>query len=91
MVFTLVFYSLNFVVDPRWAKRGPNWPELRRRVTAALVVLVAPFGIASAFRGGFACTVGIVLGLATTVVFGVYYDVMTRQDHDFDRDRYFDR
>ena len=98
MVFTLVFYSLNFVVDPEWAKQGPNWPELRRWVTAALVVLVAPFGIASAFRGGFARAVGragIVLGLATTVVLGVYfvahYDVITSQYHDFDRDRYFDR
>lgn len=97
-VFVLVFYSLNFVLDPEIAKDPAHWSEIRGIVTAILALSLAPFALVQAFgprvfRGWARAAVAV--GLAAVVVVGglfvARYDVISSQYHDFDRDRYFDR
>ncbi|AKF05887.1 ArnT family glycosyltransferase [Sandaracinus amylolyticus] len=101
-VFVLVFYSLNFVLDPEVAKDAANWTDIRRVITVALALSLAPFGLVQAFGNS---AVGplvrswarsaVALGLAVVVVLGglfvVRYETNALTYRDFDRDRYFDR
>ncbi len=96
-IFVLVFYSLNFALDPTYAKDIQHWTEIRRVVTVVLALSLAPLGLVQAFgrrfRGWARAT--IALGLVVVVMMGGYfianYDVISSQYRDFDRDRYFDR
>ncbi|MDQ3035176.1 MAG: glycosyltransferase family 39 protein, partial [Myxococcota bacterium] len=97
-VFVLVFYSLNFVLDPDAAKDPAQWSEIRRIVTVVLALSLAPFALVQAFgprlfRGW--ARFAVVVGLATIVgvggLFVARYDVISAEYRDFDRDRYFDR
>jgi 4-amino-4-deoxy-L-arabinose transferase-like glycosyltransferase len=97
-VFVLVFYSLNFVLDPDVAKDSTQWSEIRRVVTLVLAIGLAPFGLVQAFgperfRGWARAAVvaGLVVVVAVGGMFVARYDVMSGVYRDFDRDRYFDR
>lgn len=96
-VFVLVFYSLNFVLDPSYAKDIQHWSEIRHLVTAVLALSMAPFALVQAFGARFigwaraAVAIGLVVVVAMGGYFVAHYDVISTQYHDFDRDRYFDR
>jgi 4-amino-4-deoxy-L-arabinose transferase-like glycosyltransferase len=96
-IFVLVFYSLNFALDPTYVKDIQHWTDIRRWVTIVLALAIAPFGLVQAFGARFRgwARAGVALGLVLVVAMGGYfvanYDVISTQYRDFDRDRYFDR
>lgn len=97
-VFVLLFYSLNFVLDPDLAKDPAHWSEIRRGITVVLALSLAPFALVQAFgprlfRGWarFAVVAGLAVVVAVGALFVARYDVISAEYRDFDRDRYFDR
>lgn len=96
-VFVLLFYTLNFVLDPDAAKDPAQWSAIRRMITAVLALSLAPFALAQAFgeRARPIARAGMVGGLVTiavvSAIFVARYDEIMTTYHDFDRDRYFDR
>lgn len=96
-VFVLLFYTLNFVLDPDTARDPAQWAWVRRLVTAVLAVSLAPFALAQALgdRARALGRFGLLGGLATiaivSAIFVMRYDEIMTTYHDFDRDRYFDR
>lgn len=101
-VFVLVFYSLNFTLDPAFAKEGANWSEIRRMITVVLALSLAPFALHQAFAKSALGPLfrawgraAVAIGLAAVVVIGglfmARYETYSATYRDFDRDRYFDR
>ena len=98
-VVLLVMYSLNFTLDPHWAKQPEAWPILRRAVTLTVALSIAPFALVQVWRESALCIrlsrAVTVLGLAAVIVLsGVFiatYDVTYETYRDFDRDTYFHR
>jgi hypothetical protein len=98
-VVLLVMYSLNFTLDPHWAKQPEAWPILRRAVTLTVALSIAPFALVQVWRESAFCIrlsrAVTVLGLAAVIVLsGVFiatYDVTYETYRDFDRDTYFHR
>ncbi len=96
-LFVLVFYSLNFSMDPAFAKDPSHWAEIRREVTVALALGLAPFALHQAFGRAWLgwARAAVAAGLALVVVLGalfvVRYETLSTTYRDFDRDRYFDR
>jgi 4-amino-4-deoxy-L-arabinose transferase-like glycosyltransferase len=98
-VVLLVMYSLNFTLDPHWAKQPEAWPILRRAVTLTVALSIAPYALVQVWRESALCVrlarIVTVLGLAAVVVLsGVFiatYDVTYETYRDFDRDTYFHR
>jgi 4-amino-4-deoxy-L-arabinose transferase-like glycosyltransferase len=96
LTFLLVFYTLNFTIEPSYARNSASWAELRRLVSFVLFAFLAPFALAHA--SAWAKPLGraaMVAGLTTLVVVGaifvVRYDVYATTYRNFDRDAYFDR
>ncbi len=98
-VVLLVMYSLNFTLDPTWAKQPEAWPTLRRAVTLTVAFSLAPYALVQVWRSSpflnrLARTV-TALGLAAVVglcgYFVATYDTAYETYRDFDRDTYFHR
>ncbi len=98
-VVLLVMYSLNFTLDPDWAKQPEAWPTLRRAVTLTVALSLAPYALVQVWRDSpflvrLARTTTL-LGLAAVVVvcgyFVASYDTVYETYRDFDRDTYFHR
>ena len=97
-VTLLLMYSMNFTIDPLWAKQSANWEGLRHDVTYFCAAWLLPFALAHAFRLEVfrkLAQATMILGLATMVVlsgiFVTHYDVYFERYKNFDRDVYFDR
>lgn len=98
-VMLLLMYSLNFVLDPTWAKQPEAWPPLRRAVTLTVGAALAPYALVqvwrrSAFLLGLARTTtlaGLVAVVALCGYFIATYDTAYETYRDFDRDTYFHR
>ncbi len=98
-VALLVMYSLNFTLDPHWAKQPEAWPILRRAVTLTVALSIAPYALVQVWRESALCirlsrAVTVIGLLAVVVLSGVFiatYDVTYETYRDFDRDTYFHR
>ncbi|MFW5921448.1 MAG: ArnT family glycosyltransferase [Polyangiales bacterium] len=94
----LLMYSLNFTMDPQWAKQAGHWPQIRTWVTILLAVALVPYALAQGFRSaptrGLARAItaaGLVLFVGLSGWFVGRYDVIYEQYRNFDRQEYFDR
>lgn len=96
-IVLLVMYSLNFTLDPEWAKQPAAWPSIRRMVSLVVALSIAPYALVQvwpeselALRLSRSATA---IGLAAVVVLsGIFiatYDVNYDTYRDFDRDMYF--
>lgn len=96
-VVLLVMYSLNFTLDPHWAKQPEAWPVIRRAVTLTVALAIAPYALVQVWpSSGLAARLSrtvTALGLATVVVLsGVFvatYDITYETYRDFDREPWF--
>lgn len=94
----LVMYTLNFTYDPDFMKAPPNWPVLRRIITATIAALLAPWAIVQVWptraaqrvaRGALAASIAVFVVIGTRFV--VTYETGFESYENFDRDVYFDR
>ncbi len=91
----LVFYTLNFVVDPAPLERPSSWVETRFATLLLIATLLAPFAAAEIWprrarslgRLGLAAALALFAGLATATV--VDYEQGYDRHADFDRRRFF--
>jgi 4-amino-4-deoxy-L-arabinose transferase-like glycosyltransferase len=98
-VVLLVMYSLNFTLDPTWAKQPEAWPTIRRAVTLTVALSLAPYALVqvwrnNAFLGRLArltTAVGLVAVVTLCGYFIATYDTAYETYRDFDRDTYFHR
>jgi len=97
LIGLLTFYSLNFFLDPTYAREGANWPLLRTVVTLTTAFALAPFAAAQVWHKypGVVrlARATIVAALAVTVIgsanYVVHYDQLYESHDDFDADPWF--
>ncbi len=97
LIGLLTFYSLNFFLDPTYARAASSWPFLRAMITLTTALALAPFAAAQVWHKRPAVVrlarAAIVVALAVTVVgsanFVVHYDRIYETHDDFDVDPWF--
>ena len=98
-VVLLVMYTMNFTLDPAWAKTPDAWPTLRKMVSAFVVAFVGPYALVQVYQHSpgaqrlakLATALGLAIVIAVSALFVVRYDELYERYHDFDRDMYFHR
>jgi 4-amino-4-deoxy-L-arabinose transferase-like glycosyltransferase len=98
-VVLLVMYTLNFTLEPSWAKTPDAWPEIRKMVSVFVVLFVGPYALAQVYPRSpgvmrlarLATLSGLAIVVAVSALFIVRYDEIYERYHDFDRDMYFHR
>lgn len=97
LICLFAFYSMNFFLDPTWARNPRSWPGLRVMITLATMAGLAPFAAAEVWHRHPAAVrfarVAIVAVLAVVLVgsanFVIHYDRLYESQDDFDIDPWF--
>lgn len=97
LIGLFVFYSLNFWVDPEWARLREAWSYLRVLVTVATIVGLAPFLAVEIWRrhvvalrlSRLVIVASLVVVAVTSAHYVVHYDVLYETHDDFDVDEWF--
>lgn len=96
-VVLLVMYTLNFTMDPTWAKQPPSWPEIRRMVTLTAAAFLVPYALVQVWPrredlvqlARAATFAGLTLFVVASGYFIVHYDTIYETHHNFDLDEYW--
>lgn len=98
-VVLLVMYTLNFTLDPDYARQPGSWPAIRTMVTLTLVAFLTPYGIVQVWRKSeiarllarTATVVGLMVFLGASAFMVASYDVIYDSHFQLDSDEYFTR